>query len=345
MAAQALSADKLARLWEELAACHPDGLATQFSAEVLGYAPLGQLQHELKRLKFVYTDAEAQRRFANVVQGNHLEDPASQAAVAEQRRKEAKEKNKSLKQRVAREQQLHGQLMKELTGCTRQVDQRYEQTVQDIRDAESTCSGEHPGHVDVNLRADATAARLAEAAEQSWRGAEDARNFWMSKEEVANKRRRLEAELRQYEHQKRGHETRAGSFAREGAHETSIIDSIVKIQRAEAELGLPRLEIDHARGIALLGEPPREGEEDADADSEAMRTIQMEFAEDGTLLRAETHPALGLQCFDSKAIAKQDFGMLPTLAWKRLCDAATDEGPEDFGGRVRRLSASARAGA
>jgi len=344
MAAQALSADKLAWLWEELAACHPDGLATQFSAERLGHAPLSQLQHELKRLKFVYTDAEAQRRFANLVQGN-LEEPASQAAATEQHRKEAKEKNKSLKQRVAREQQIHEQLLKELTSCTRQVDQRYEQTVQDIRDAESACNGEHPGDVDVELGADAKAARLAEAAEQSWRGAEDARNFWMSKEEVANKRRRLEAELRQYEHQKRGHETRAGSFAREEAHETSIIDSIVKIQRAEAELGLPRLEIDHARGIALLGEPPREGEEDADADSEAMRTIQLEFAEDGTLLRAETHPALGLQRFDSKAIAKQDFGMLPTLAWKRLCDAATDEGPEDFGGRVRRLSASARAGA
>jgi len=333
--------DKFARLWGELEEANPECLGSHFAAEAgASRSGLATLQHELKRLKFVFTDVEAQRRFADVAQSQALaqEPPAPTgemggAASMELSRKEAKDKNKALKTRIEREQQLQAQLLKDLTEASRRATALHETCAHDLREAELGGAGV-PVDLDLQLGASGTAESLEHCADESGRFSEDAQQLWAAKGDAAVKRRRLEADLRRLEAQKRQHQARTGAFARELEREGQMIQSLLQLQEAEAQLGLPRLEIDHERGVALLGEPPGTDEVEA----EALRTIQIQFDEDGTLRKAEPHPALGLQRFAAKAVECQDFGMLPTLAWGRLCDAAADPGPEDLDGRVRRLS-------
>lgn len=348
MAAPALG-DKLARFWEELAEANPDTLPTNGMFSSIPAAEpgvsLGKLRSELKRLKFVFTEAEAQKRFAECAQGKRIAEQPGNGGALEVKRRESKEVNKSLKQRIAREEQLCSQLLNEIEAAYKQCKQLHEQCSQELREGElSERLTAMDDDLDLVLGADETAAHLDQAAAESFEGAENARSLLHAREDAAVKRRRLEAELQMYESQNRSNRARAGAFKREESRERALADSIRQLQEAEAQLGLPRLEIDHIRKVALLGEPPAAWE--SSIETEELRTLQIDFADDGKLIQAVPHPALGLETAAAKAVINDDLGALLTTAWARLCDASGSLGETDLERRLQRLSVDIqRAGA
>jgi len=354
MTAPASAIPAFARLWSELEEANPDAVACHFpvsshAGAAEAFPALGNsLRNELKRLKFVFTEAEAQRRFAECAQDKHLaEEPPSadcRGGSIDTSRKDAKETNRALKQRIVREMQIHNQLLSDVKEAYRQARQFHEQCAQELQEAEDAGLDPDAG-LDLDLGGEEAAEEIRQASAQAFRGAEEARRYWMSREEGCSKKRRLEAQLRSLESQKRANQARAGAFAKEEARERALADSLEKLQEAEAQLGLPRLELDQTRGVVLMGEPPVAGE--MGTETEALRTIQIEFAEDGKLLRAEPHPVLGLERAATKAVQQDDLGALLTMAWGRLCDAAAAPGSEDLDDRLRRLSGAwpAQAGA
>eukprot|EP00930_Biecheleria_cincta_P072564 TRINITY_DN59940_c0_g1_i1.p1 TRINITY_DN59940_c0_g1~~TRINITY_DN59940_c0_g1_i1.p1 ORF type:complete len:323 (-),score=80.31 TRINITY_DN59940_c0_g1_i1:100-1068(-) len=313
--------DKLQKIRADLAEANPnsavssgetpEGLCTSFS----------QLSQELKRLKFFFIDGESQRQFAAfAASGRRLTEEPPDGDITESQRKTAKEKNQALKQRIDLELQLHTQLVMELAEANRKATDLYEQCQQDLKDAEAAEASSEEA-LDLQLVAN----RFAETLDQSGRGADqgpqEVRQLWVAREEMAVKRRRLDEEIRNSEAQCRQNALRSAALAQAEKHELDLIQSYEQLSEAEEKLGLPKLEIDHARGVALLGEPPGKGtnrQEDCFAEAESLRRIEFEFDRDGALCKAEAHPALGLQQIASKAVARQDLGFLATLAWARL---------------------------
>lgn len=316
-----MAADKLQKLWADLADAKPEYLASSLrDGAPLGTANFAQLSQELKRLKFTFIDAEAQRQFAAYASdGRRLLEEPPDAAALESKRKEAKEKNQSLKQRIERESQVNCHLVKELAEATRKASDLYEQCQQDLKDAEAAQQSPSVGDLDLQLEASRFADALGQSDQGAVHGAQEARQLWAAREEIISKRRRLEQEIHIAEEQRRQNVRRAAALAREQQSEERRIESYEQLLEAEEKLGLPKLVIDHARGVALLGEPLGPADQEPCGDeAEAIRTIQVEFGQDGSLLKAEPHPALELQQVASKAIARQDFGLLATHAWARL---------------------------
>eukprot|EP00930_Biecheleria_cincta_P059463 TRINITY_DN45199_c0_g1_i1.p1 TRINITY_DN45199_c0_g1~~TRINITY_DN45199_c0_g1_i1.p1 ORF type:complete len:324 (+),score=96.27 TRINITY_DN45199_c0_g1_i1:52-1023(+) len=317
----ALAGDKLQKLWADLADANPENVASCLDdAPAPGAPSFAQLSQELKRLKFTFIDAEAQRQFAEYAsQGRRILEEPPDAASLDSKRKDAKEKNQSLKQRIERESQLNSQLVKELAEATRKASDLYEQCQHDLKDAESAQQAAGAADLDLQLGANRVVEALGQSDQAAVRGAQEARQLWAAREEMASRRRRLEQEIRNAEEQRRQNLRRTAALAKEQESEQRRIESFEQLLEVEEKLGLPKLVIDHARGVALLGEPlGPEDQELCGDEAEAIRTIQVEFDQDGTLLKAEPHPALGLQQVASKAIARQDFGLLATHAWARL---------------------------
>jgi len=277
-----------------------------------------QASQELKRLKFFFIDAETQRQFATFASGGRrlTEEPPE----ADSQRKAAKEKNQTLKHRIDLELQLHAQLTKELAEAKRKTADLYEQCQQDLKDAE-VAEASSEGVLDLQLGADRHAEVLKQSDQGAVQGTQEVRQLWMARDEMAVKRRRLQEEIQSSEAQRRDNERRLAAHARAEKHELDLSHSYEQLCEAEEKLGLPKLEIDHARGVALLGEPPGPDSEVCGAEAELLRTIQIEFDREGALCKAEPHPALGLQQAASKAVARQDFGLLATLTWNRLSES------------------------
>lgn len=317
----ALATENLQKLRADLADANPN-IAVSTGRESEGLCPcFMQLGQELKRLKFSFIDAETQRQFAAFAAGGRrLTEEPPDVEVTESQRKAAKEKNQALKQRIDLELQLHAQLIKELAAANCKATELYEQCQQDLQDAEASEASSEPA-LDLQLVSN----RFADTLNQSDRGtlqrAQEVRQLWVARDEMAVKRRRLDDEIRNSEAQRRQNERRSAALAKAEKHELDLIQSYEQLSQAGEKLGLPKLEIDHARGVALLGEPPGSGEEVCAAEAESLRTIQIEFDKDGAVCKAEAHPSLGLQQTGSKAVARQDFGLLATLAWARLNEA------------------------
>ncbi|CAJ1435864.1 unnamed protein product [Effrenium voratum] len=194
--------------------------------------------------------------------------------------------------------------------------------------------------MDLELQPALRGEALAQAARNAQQSAENAQRSWQTREQQALRRSVLESELRGLEAQQRQHQTRIKTFLKEEQREKALTESLQQLQDAELQLGLFRLELDHGKGLAWVGEPPKD-EEPSELD--AFRSIAVQFDEEGALLDAEPHPALGLSKFAERAVEQQDFAILPTLVWNRLCDAGDAEG-EDFDTRLRRVSGVSSAG-
>jgi len=299
-----------------------------------------QLSQEFKRLKFSFIDAETQSQFAAFAAGGRrLTEEPPDVEVTESQRKTAKEKNQALKQRIDLELQLHAQLIKELAEANRKATDLFEQCQQDQQDAKAAAAAaaaeaSSDGVVGLQLVASRFAETLNQCGRGTLQGAQEVRQLWVAREEMAVKRRRLDEEIQSSEAQRRQNQRRCWALARAEKHELDLIQSYEQLSQAGETLGLPKLEIDHARGVALLGEPPGSGHEVCADEAESLRTIQIEFDKDGTLCKAEAHPSLGLQQTGSKAVAGQDFGLLATRVWARLNEAEVASANTDFSASV-----------
>jgi len=179
--------------------------------------------------------------------------------------------------------------------------------------------------MDLDLQPGKSAESLQRASAGALNSTEDARQCWNSQEQNELRKNRLEAELRSLESQQRQHQTRINAFLKEEQREKALTEKLLQLQHAELQLGLPQLEIDHHRGVCCLGDVPRTGElQNPDVEMEALRSIKVNFDEEGTLLHAEPHPALGLSKCAEQAVAQQDFAILPTMVWNHLCEAGED---------------------
>ncbi|CAK9026480.1 unnamed protein product [Durusdinium trenchii] len=168
--------------------------------------------------------------------------------------------------------------------------------------------------MDLDLQPSKSAEALEKVSQGAFSCTEEARHCWTTHEKNALRKTRLEAELRSLRSQLRQHQTRINAFVKEEQREKALTENLLHLQDAELQLGLPKLEIDHSKGVCWVGEP-----QDEMSEAEALGAIKISFDEEGTLLRAEPHPALGLSDYAERAVAEQDFAMLVTMVWSRLC--------------------------
>jgi len=336
-----LTVERLARWREDLTEAGPSPNVDE-SAVVGAQAraagrPAAELRQELRRLKFVFTAAEAQRLFAEKSQERCFEqDPpfghgarsASGRAAGEARRQGAKERNKGTKRELARAQEAHDQLVRDVAEARQGVFLLRNKCLTDISEAADLLEFEASElDMDVDAGVGATG-HDAQAAGDAQRFSEDASRLRLSLAESSAERRQLEEALRGMEAQRKSAKAAAAELLQRAERERVVAASYEKLQQAEHQLGLPQAEVNLARSVAVLGAPDAsvlvEAFINGTSATEAERTLQLGFGEDGRLQHAEPHPVLGLQKEAEEAVARDDLARLVTLSWDRIC-----KGPEE----------------
>lgn len=170
--------------------------------------------------------------------------------------------------------------------------------------------------------------RHAEAVHQASHGAADASKCWRDLEDATQQRRKLEAELMKWQAVRRSAQARKAAVQKAIQRERALSEQWLKLREAETRLELPLIDFDIERGSIRLGDPPPEGVAlPTTSLTEAVRTIAVEFGEDGNLLRAEPHPSLNLQKEAALAVKLNDIARLLTRVWCCLCKAMEDKTP------------------
>jgi len=338
VAAAPLTAERLAGLREELAEVSPDAFQPQIIPSASCLAPL---REELRRLKFVFTEADAQRRFvASALAGNlTAEEPptahGSGWGDGERGRKEAKERLKAIKRSIALEEEVHAQVQRDISEAHIRVRQLHEQCALDLQEAE-TEGAANDSDADLDLNTEAVADEHRQAAMDAGQATEDVSNIRLACQKEAAKRRRLEEELRRLEAKSRAHQDTTAKLRRDEAAGRLLDRNFEALQQAECRLGLPSINFDDTGGLVVLEGGPPAGDGPL---GEAARAIEVSFDEDGRLLRASPHPVLGLQEASKAAVAEDDIGKLVTLAWDKICEAAQPEEVERRREQRHRISA------
>jgi len=297
-----------------------EGAATMGDADA---AALDQLRQELKRKKFLHTSVMAHLGFISGIQQGQLTSPevVGRSQDLEAAKDKAKERNLALKSEVAREVEEHGDLYKRRAQVYQDVSRQYEECERMLRELHSLVEEEEAEDTEF---ASEGPEGLANSLHCSLEEEEVPHSLLEQSDELA-KRRRLEFELRCLEKQRRLPEEVRAELAQLEAREEREIDRLEALERLQCEVGLPRLHFDGARGAVVLGGPPGQGERREDL---ALRTVKVEHDAAGHLVRAETHPSLGLWNEATHCVNDNDLARLLTLVWDRLCEHHSRSHPE-----------------
>ncbi|CAE8669697.1 unnamed protein product [Polarella glacialis] len=284
---------------EELLALRPEAEALSVGTQCSAITPamadastpaaaaardMPSLRQDLKRKKFMYLAVEAQLCFARSVFANGA--PAGsmsrEGRDMEAARREAKMRNKALNRNVAQELEEHSRLCQELTRThkqSQQLDSLCEEELQELQEL---------------AEEDAEAVALADRS--------------LTPEELAAgpsiEAKRLKSD---------DPEALLAQLLSLEAQELAEVEQLEALELFEQQLGLPRIDIDSAKGVLVLGRQDCQRKDDA-----TLRTIKVERNGLGKLLRAETHPSLGLWNEATGAVEADDLGRLLTLAWDRI---------------------------
>mmetsp|Transcript_129453 Transcript_129453/g.360580 ORF Transcript_129453/g.360580 Transcript_129453/m.360580 type:complete len:343 (-) Transcript_129453:115-1143(-) len=334
--------ERLVRLQDELEHL---GAAAAAAAAVDGVAPTGcgsggaaadaaaveELRQELKHKKFVHLSVQAQLSFVSgCLQGDLSPDLAAQGQKLEAARREAKERNQALKREEARETEEHARLCIQRMEAYREAMRGYEECQEVMRQLQSLVEEEEAEEVGLPGEGlEALTGSLGCSADEE-EGEAPERALLEQPEELA-KRRRLEYERRYLERQRRVPEELRAELVQLEARERREVERLEALERLQCEHGLPKLHVDDSGGTVMLGGPRAAGELSEDF---AVRTVKVERDASGHLVRAETHPSLGLWNEATHCVNDNDLARLLTLVWDRLCEQQCRNGtePAELGG-------------
>jgi len=261
---------------------------------------------------------QAQRRYTDL----GFQPDVGPSFSARDQQETVKEQFKGLKHDVVREHEYHFKLRQQLAEAKRELAQR-----QAEGEAEAAELARLAEEEDVTLNTfdlsmfqqnpdDGESSKETTALGQ--RSEEDARQAAACLEdgfqEESVKRRRLDNEeyMQLLTWHRENTATRA-ELERLEAREKTRIEALEELARREVELGLPDLEYDDAIGAIIICDP-REGRAGSILSglSKELRTVQVNYDDDGRLTRAQTHPSLKLDFECQRAVLDDDVAPLLT---------------------------------
>jgi len=287
----------------------------------------------LKRSKWSFSDADMK---GSLIKGC-FESAQPWGAVDESRAdlwQEAKRRNKELKGLRKDEQDVHKQLHKQIAEAFDEAREAYgtgKRELEMLRSQEDLSEmGQHMGEgEDLDLCPSWENGPHSEAAEDSRIRTDELASVVSARQQEAQKKAGLEAELMQLEHELKQAKARSTTSQQQHKQAAECADSLEKINQAHLQLGFPQItfhEVDAGKSDVVLGD-------DSAGVDQALRTVRIEVGKDGELTRALPHPALVLQHEASEAVKRDDLPYLLTLAWHRICD--TSARPERTGRPTR----------
>lgn len=328
-------------LWQDLMEAQPDMVATMFpsAADERGAGNTASLRNDLKKVKYRYVTAEKHRRFAEHAREKHLaEAPAGlgfQSSMID--RKANKNRSKATKERIAREEEVHNQLLRELSDVYRRSRILHARCLQQVQDLATPASA---GDEDVDMGIEEVTAQQHQAVCEASVRNQEVGQLLSAKQHQAATRQKLEDEFRAMQVQRRRVEANRSNLLTEEKLLQEVVATMMDTEKATEKLGLTMAQFDDENGSVLLGEPPSAQKEGCIQEiTQAHRTVVVSWSDqDGRLVRAEPHSMLRLGKAAAAAIATDDLAALLTQAWGRLCDASEDAGAEDLAARLQRLS-------
>jgi len=321
---------RVTRYYEQIrdaaAALGPDLLngrrhSSQGSPGVADSCPLELGRAELKRSKFAFSDADMKN---SLIKGC-VESVAPWNAIDEARKnlwEDAKRQKKAVKNACRAEEEVHKELHRSLadafdeareaaSSCTRELDM-----LQSQQDLAEIGADQHVGEgEDLDLCPSWANGPHSEAAEEARRGTDELSRVASLREVELVKRSQLEFEVQRLEQELKQAQDRTGSCQQDYKQHKSCADSLDMIRENQLQLGFPDITFTDDGTVVLSGHS-------AIGDDEALRTLAVDFNEDGQLTRATPHTALGLQREAAEAVKRDDLPWLLTLAWHRICDPA-----------------------
>lgn len=322
-------AQRIARCRDELEASHPDAHPQAFTTRAAaapgldrdggGGTPTARLEdvrEELRRRKLTFLAVEAQLRF---VEGSSTGAIMPGGADMEERRREARARNKALKAELAREQTQHAELCRQLAEGLRESAEKHEECedaakeLQRLVEEEEMQQDREEAAQEAAAAISATARRgVAAAGEQALAGATRASTLLTegASQDLQKRRRVEEEEARQSAAQRRACAAEKAELERLEALERARVERLELLAQKEAELGLPRIRFNDAAGQVVI-----EGKGNSRPELHTVRTAR--DAQTGRLVRAEPHPCLGLEAESAACVEGDDLARLLTLVWHR----------------------------
>jgi len=315
---------RLTRLQSELASCQPDAPRPRASTDV----DFHNACRELKRRKFTYLATESELRLLQTCYQPEL-SYSEKSKDREGARVEAKKVLRELKREVERENEAKQDLYSEISRLAAAHGEAHDRCAHDLReaqqlhafmqdeekDAQEVSGSLLPAGMELEVPPHDDACALTEGV-QNLTGLVAAQ----VEEEARQRRHKFEADCLR----KSLKDTEAVRLELERLEQ----DACAKVAELQSKaslveefgLGLPSITFDDAAGTVTLAWPPCMPV--PSGDDVAVRTVSVDFDEQGALVRAHPHPSLELWAEARHSVETDDLARLLTLAWDRICQQA-----------------------
>jgi len=227
----------------------------------------------------------------------------------ERAREDARRKSKDLKNAIKKEEETHRTLHHELQ-------QAFDAACEALNAASAEIDecAESAGEFAMEVEPADSIGGGVEASEEAQKAADAYAALMFQRQQEFNKRINLQEEIARLEAQLSSTNVRAKDKQKLVETESGLAKSEQAVAEAEWGLGLPHIHFDAARSMLILEGP------DGDSQTEAMRTVVVEFDQEGRLTRATPHSDLGLQLAGEEAVRDNDLPRLLTYVWSNVCN-------------------------
>jgi hypothetical protein len=286
----------------------------------------------MRQEKFSYIDAESK---VNLHQG--LKDgTVNWDRSIDERRQDAKQQNKEIKNAILQEKEAQGDLQQTLAEAVQEARGAYDACARELEELQMT----HKDFSELGGDLSDTGSLLEDLANSAY-GAMNGQNVEDAKpgmnvmmriqsllQEEKRKRQALEDEALRLETELRQKQEQAQKQQQQRDQECRQVSALEQILQAQLNIGIPEIlfrdSVDDRRGTVILDGAV--GGSRANTVEEALRTVEVEFDKDGKLIRAMPHSKLGLQNEATDAVQLDDLPRLLTSVWHRLCCNAEKSG-------------------
>jgi len=309
-------AERLTRLNAELALCQPEGVRRSEQQSDQWDEDFQNASRDLKRRKLMYLASQSELQLLKSLQESDLGGlENSNYEDRERVRIAAKNELRELKGEVQKEIAAKQQLYKEISQLCAEHGEDHERCARDLRAAQQMQANmeDEDEEVQAELPLPYDDGGVLSQGAQSLAGLREARV-----EEAAKQgRQQFEAQcLKKTLSQAEARHAELDRIEREARAKVVELEQHRALEE-EFGLGLPVITFYDSAGTVTLGWPSSMSI--PNNDDVAVRTVAVEFDEQGRLVRAETHASLQLCDEAATSVDADDLARLLTLVWDRVC--------------------------